>query len=158
MQRLPLKSMKLVNNKEQYSGRAISGFSLIEVLAAVAIIGIITFLALPNILRVQQDSEVNLAIARAEALNIATASYIQATGFANAKTTWDAQSAQTNPAEARYDLISPYLSFAEADLANFMPAGYTASMPTTLVRPMSKVPLLGPDGPDSGTDPDSISY
>lgn len=134
------------------------GFSLIEVLAAVAIIGIITFLALPNIIRVQQDSEVNLAVARAEALNIATASYIQASGFANAKTTWDAQSAQTNPTEARYDLISPYLAFAEADLSNFMPAGYSASMPTTLVRPMTKIPLSGPDGPDSGTDPDPISY
>ena len=33
------------------------GFSLVEVLAAVAIIGIITFLAMPNIIAVKQDSE-----------------------------------------------------------------------------------------------------
>ena len=49
--------MKESNNK---------GFSLIEVLAAVAIIGIITFLALPNIVTLKQDAEVDLAIARAD--------------------------------------------------------------------------------------------
>ena len=53
------------------------GFSLVEVLAAVAIIGVITFLALPNIIAVKQDSETNLAISRAEAMNLALVSYIQ---------------------------------------------------------------------------------
>ena len=38
------------------------GFSLVEVLAAVAIIGIITFLAIPNIVAVKQDSEINKRI------------------------------------------------------------------------------------------------
>ena len=48
-----------------------NGFSLVEVLAAVAIIGIITFLAIPNIVAVKQDSETNMAISRAEArLNV----------------------------------------------------------------------------------------
>ena len=55
-------------------------FSLVEVLAAVAIIGIITFLAMPNIVAVKQDSETNLAISRAEALNIALVTLLQSNG------------------------------------------------------------------------------
>ena len=64
------------------------GFSLVEVLAAVAIIGIITFLAIPNIVAVKQDSETNMAISRAEALNIALVSYVQANGHENANEYW----------------------------------------------------------------------
>ena len=55
-------------------------FSLVEVLAAVAIIGVITFLALPNIITVKSDAENNLAIARAEAVNIALVNFIQSYG------------------------------------------------------------------------------
>ena len=58
-------------------------FSLVEVLAAVAIIGIITFLAMPNIVAVKQDSETNLAISRAEALNIALVTLLQSNGREN---------------------------------------------------------------------------
>lgn len=134
------------------------GFSLVEALAAVAIIGIITFLALPNIVRVKQDSEVNLAISRAEMLNLGISSYIQSKGFVNAKTEWDSKSASGTPAEARYDLIAPFLAYAQSDLADFMPAGYSATLPSTLTRPMSKVALTGPDGADAGGDPDPISY
>ena len=64
------------------------GFSLVEVLAAVAIIGIITFLAMPNIIAVKQDSENNLAISRAEALNIALVTFVQTNGHGNAVEYW----------------------------------------------------------------------
>ena len=84
------------------------GFSLIEVLAAVAIIGIITFLALPNIVAVKQDAEINLAISRAEAANMAVASYIQANGHATADANWPTGTGAT-PNNARYALIAPYL-------------------------------------------------
>ena len=46
------------------------GFSLIEALATVAIIGIITFLAIPNIVKMRSDGERNMAVARAEAFNL----------------------------------------------------------------------------------------
>jgi hypothetical protein len=49
-------------------------------ITAVGIIGIIIFLAIPNIVRVREDSERNLAIARAEALNMGMASFMQANG------------------------------------------------------------------------------
>ena len=144
--------MKTFNKKR-------AGFSLIEVLAAVAIIGIITFLALPNVIEIRERTEENMAIARAEAINIGISNYIQANGFVNAKTSWDAQTGSaTEAAEKRYDLITPYLSFAPNRLlpdagsgaVGFMPVGYTVAMPGTLVRPMSKVALSGPSG--------SISY
>ena len=68
------------------------GFSLVEVLAAVAIIGIITFLAMPNIVAVKQDSENNLAISRAEAINIALVTFIQTNGHNNATNYWNQSS------------------------------------------------------------------
>ena len=53
------------------------GFSLVEMLASVAIIGIIAFLAIPSVSRMREDSERNLAIARAESLNVAQATMVQ---------------------------------------------------------------------------------
>lgn len=103
------------------------GFSLVEVLAAVSIIGIIAFLAVPNIVAIKQDSERNLAISRAEALNMAIVSYIQANGKANVATGWTSLNDQQ-----RYTLLIPYLSFAPANLTDFIPKGYSATLPGNL--------------------------
>jgi prepilin-type N-terminal cleavage/methylation domain-containing protein len=103
------------------------GFSLVEVLAAVSIIGIITFLAIPNIVAIKADSERNLAISRAEALNMATVSYVQANGRGNVATSWAALSNQN-----RYAALVPYLSFAPANLTDYTPAGYSISLPSNL--------------------------
>ncbi len=103
------------------------GFSLVEVLAAVSIIGIIAFLAIPNIVAIKRDSERNLAISRAEALNMAVVSYIQANGKSNVAPGWTALNDQQ-----RYSLLIPYLSFAPANLAEFIPNGYTATLPGNL--------------------------
>ena len=117
-------------------------FSLVEVLAAIAIIGIITFLALPNIVRVKEDSERTLAIARAEALNMAIASYIQANGQAAAAATWTSAG---SPA-ARYLLVAQHLAFAPATLDDYMPGGYTVTPPTSLAPPLQQSALAGPHG------------
>lgn len=116
------------------------GFSLIEVLAAVAIIGIITFLALPNIVTLKQDAEVDLAISRAEAANMAIAAYVQANGQPTAVTNWG--SASTN--QARWVLISPFLAFAPTDVGDFMPSGYTLTLPST-INPLTKAGLSDPN-------------
>ncbi len=102
-------------------------FSLVEVLAAVGIIGIIAFLAIPNIVQIKRDSERNLAISRAEALNMATVSYIQANGKDNVATGWTPLTDQQ-----RYTQLIPYLSFAPAALTDYTPAGYTINLPTDL--------------------------
>lgn len=116
-------------------------FSLVEVLAAVAIIGVITFLALPNIIAVKQDSETNLAISRAEAMNLALVSYIQSYGRTNATNTWATQTSE----QTRYSLLASYLAFAPAAISDYMPSGYSISLPSSIVT-VSKMPLSGPGG------------
>ena len=102
-------------------------FSLVEVLAAVGIIGIIAFLAIPNIVAIKQDSERNLAISRAEAVNMAIVSYIQSNGKASVAPGWSTANNQ-----ARYALLIPYLSFAPATIVEFTPVGYTITLPGNL--------------------------
>lgn len=110
-------------------------------LAAVAIIGIVTFLAIPNIIRIKEESEQSLAISRAEALNLGMASFVQANGQTLASSSWG--EAETN--EARYLLIAPHLAFAPGTIAAYMPGGFSATLPSVLL-PLQKVELTGPDG------------
>jgi prepilin-type N-terminal cleavage/methylation domain-containing protein len=117
-------------------GRA---FSLVEVLVALTIIAVVTFLAIPNIIQVKRDSEDGLARARADSLNVAVAAYWQAVGPTTALAAW---SGAAN-AEARYTLIAPYLAFAPATLAGFMPNGYSVTFSTTEPHRV-KATLLGP--------------
>lgn len=100
--------------------RSRSAFSLVEVLAAITIIGVVTFLAIPNIVQIKRDGEDGLARARADALNVAVAAYFQAVGPDAAGTAW---SAADN--DDRYILLTPYLAFAPATLADYMPGGYS---------------------------------
>jgi prepilin-type N-terminal cleavage/methylation domain-containing protein len=111
------------------------GFSLIEMLSAVAIIGVISFLAIPNLVRMRSDSERNLAIARAESINMAMATFIQSRGRTQAATDW----AGTASAQARYALVAPYLSFSETNLTDYIPNGYTITFNT--IDPLRKVTL-----------------
>ena len=107
-----------------------NGFSLVEVLAAVGIIGIIAFLALPNIVAIKQDSERNLAISRAEAINMAIASFIQAKGRSTAVTDWAALTKDDD----RYTEIAAYLAFAPDKFSDFQPGGYTIDIPDDLTK------------------------
>lgn len=113
-------------------------FSLVEVLAAVAIIGIITYLAIPNILRIKDDSERSLAESRVEALNLATASLVQARGRAAAASAWSGATAD----QAKYELLRPYLSFAPETLTEYMVGGYGVSFPSALTAPLAPATLL----------------
>jgi len=122
------------------AARLQTAFSLVEVLAAITIIGIITFLAVPNIVRVKQDAEENLARARAETLNMAISAYVQALGTNTAQSNWSGAGNDS----ARYLLISPYIAFAETNLTLFTPGGYTNTLPTAISPLTTKVRLSGP--------------
>lgn len=106
-----------------------SAFSLVELLIVLVILGVVMFLAIPNIVQVRSDSEDNLARSRAEALNVAAAAYFQAVGNQAATTAW---SAAGN--DARYVLVSPYLAFAPATLSSYMPSGYSVTFASDPLR------------------------
>ncbi len=126
-------------------GRA--GFSLVEVLTATVLLGILSFIAVPNIVRMKEDSEANLAIARAEAVNMAVASLIQAQGRSAASSAW----VTAADSSGRYALIKPYLAFAPNAFADYMPGSYEILLPTSIAN-LSKVELHAPPG---ATDDDA---
>ena len=114
-------------------------FSLVELLVVIAVLGIVLFFAFPNIIQVKSDSEKDLAKARAETLNLASAAYFQAIGTNDAATNWAGKSA-----EQRYQLITPYIAFPAASLSNFLPSSdysitFDASAPHKV-----KATLMGP--------------
>ena len=115
------------------------GFSLVEMMACVSIIGIIAFMAIPSVTRMRGDSERNLAIARAESLNLAQASFIQVRGRTQAALDWAAASS----ADLKYKLLSTYLSFAESNFSYYMPSGYKVTFPPSITT-MTKVTLRDP--------------
>jgi prepilin-type N-terminal cleavage/methylation domain-containing protein len=124
-----------------------SGFSLVEVLAAVAIIGILVFIAIPNVVQSRRDAEEHFAIGRAEALNSAVSQYIQANGRANAGVSW---AGKTNA--ERYSLVKGYLAYAPGVVTEYQPNGYTFALPNT---PDARVSITRDNGTAS---PDIINY
>jgi prepilin-type N-terminal cleavage/methylation domain-containing protein len=124
-----------------------SGFSLVEVLAAVAIIGIIVFIAIPNVIQSRRDAEEQFAISRAQALNIAVSQYVQAKGRGNAGVIW----AGKNNGE-RYAEIKPYLAYSPDALSGYTPYGYTFNFPGT---PDGRVGITRANGTST---PDPIEY
>lgn len=127
-------------NKGRFSFK-LGGFSLVEVLTAVVLLGILSFIAIPNIVRMKSDSEVNLAVARAEAVNMAIASLVQAQGRTAAVAAWTSAS----NAAGRYALIKPYLAFAPNAFDDYMPGSYAIVLPTSIAN-LAKVDLYSPPG------------
>lgn len=104
-------------------------FSLVELLVVLVILGVVVFLAIPNIVQVRSDSEDNLARSRAEALNVAAAAYFQAVGAQTASAAWGAAGN-----DGRYALLSPYLAFAPGSLGAYMPSGYSVTFSSDPLR------------------------
>lgn len=120
------------------------GFSMVEMIACVSIIGIVAFLAIPSVTRMRGDSERNLAISRAEALNLAQATYIQVKGRTQAATDWAATGTGPGSWEPKYTLLKPYLAYSENTLALFLPEGYKVEFPTDIAK-MTKTVLRDPN-------------
>ncbi len=114
---------------------------MIEMIACVSIIGIVAFLAIPSVTRMRGDSERNLAISRAEALNLAQATFIQVRGRTQAATDWNNNAS----AESKYTLLKAYLAYAESSLALFLPEGYTVTFPSDITK-MTKTALKDTSG------------
>jgi prepilin-type N-terminal cleavage/methylation domain-containing protein len=114
-------------------------FSLVELLVVIAVLGIVLFFAFPNIIQVKSDSEKDLAKARAETLNLASAAYFQTVGTNVAATSWAGKTA-----EQRYQLITPYIAFPAASLSNFLPStDYSITFDASAPHKV-KATLMGP--------------
>ena len=127
-----------------------NAFSLVEVLAATVLLGILAFIAVPNIIKMRDDGEVKLAIVRAEAVNMSIASYIQSQGRSAAVSAWTTAASGDTDGANRYALIKPYLSYAPNAFGDYMPGSYTITLPSDITT-LSKVALADPGG-------DAISY
>lgn len=105
-------------------------------LTAVAIIGVVSFLAIPNFVRMREDSERDMAIARAESLTVAMATMIKTKGLGQAVSEWNSASNVQN----KYAKLLPYLVFADNTLTNYIPTGYTVTFSTIdpLIKPTLK--------------------
>lgn len=114
------------------------GFSLVELLVSVSIIGLIAFMAFPKVTSMRSEGEKNLAIARVEALNLALANMIQVRGRSQATLDWAGKSD-----DQRYALVKDYLAFGETTLAAYLPSGYDADFPNLLDR-LTKIVLKDP--------------
>ena len=112
------------------------GFSLVEMLACVAIIGVISFLAIPNLVRMRSDSEKNMAIARCEAINMAMATFIQSVGRTNAVSQYNA----ATTAQLKYSLLTSYLAYAQTNVTDYIPSGYSVTFNS--LDPLTKVTLM----------------
>ena len=71
-----------------------------------------------------------MAISRAEALNMAIASYVQSKGRTQAIADWSGFSTEAQ----RYAALSPYLAFAPDAFSDFQPGGFTIDIPDDLTK------------------------
>ncbi len=83
----------------------------------------------------------HLAIARAEAVNMAIASFIAAKGRKNAIATW----AKLKTHQSRYAALAPFLAFAPPEWHKYMPRRYSILLPRSLEK-LSKVRLTSTTG------------
>ena len=135
-----------MSNEKRVRLKTGAGFSLLELLVVIVVLGVVLYFAFPNIVRMRRDSEDNLARARAEMLNLAVAAYFQSVGDRpTAISNWFNKGSDA----ARYtDFLKQYIAFPSATLSGFMPStNYTITFDAT--NPLvNKATLRGPDRVD----------
>lgn len=121
--------------------RSMGGFSLLELLIVVALLGTLATIVLPSVMGARDAALRQRSIARAEALNLAQVRLKLAT--ADAAKQWSAAGTDA----ARYLLLAPYLSYAPATLALYDdaddPYGYTFGTLDQKVSITGGSPVIG---------------
>lgn len=109
-----------------------NGFTLVEVLVAIAVASILLFMALPNSAKVKSTAEDNSMKMRAMAMTTAKLEFVRDAGVTTAATAWS--NASTN--QAKYDLLRPYIKYAPAALADYSTLGYSINPGATVDDPV----------------------
>ena len=99
------------------------GFTLVEILIAVVIIGVLGYVLSPNSSKSKYAGELAVMKARAAMLNAAQAQFLEANGVNAGLSTWNSQTT----GEAQYQLLKPYIQFSPANLATYVLAGWSIS-------------------------------
>lgn len=122
-----MRTSKFMNTTFPASRPLLSAFSLVEMLAVITIIGIVVFLAVPNLVQIKSDAEDSHAEARVEALNMAMAAYLNSADPTTISNAWTGKDR-----EVRYGLVKSHLAFSSTDLATYLP-GYTITFPDNIM-------------------------
>lgn len=99
-----------------------SGFSLVEVLLSIVIIGILSALSYPCMTNIIEKCRSELAISFAQSVNAAKSSFWMKN--ANGEEEYARQTAN----KGRYDLIKEYMSNSNVSLERALPQGYQIIM------------------------------
>lgn len=114
------------------------GFTLMEILVVVVIIGVLALMFLPETGRTKGLAELNLLKTKASALNVAQATFVSTYGLTTAMSTW---AGKTD--DERYVLLKPFIGFPPPSLADYVVAGYTISFAND---PQQPVGVTDPNG------------
>jgi prepilin-type N-terminal cleavage/methylation domain-containing protein len=104
------------------------GFSLIEILIGIVVVGIMLMIALPKSSSIKANTEDQAMKLRAVAFGNAKTEFLRDAGTTNAASAW---SGAAND-QARYELIMPYLGYPPSDLSDYTLMGYSISPGATV--------------------------
>jgi prepilin-type N-terminal cleavage/methylation domain-containing protein len=112
------------------------GFTLIEILVVLTIIGIVTAIGVTATNRLRQEATTHMLEARLKQLNIAKGQFIAEWGRIEAELTWadpdrDGNTAETT-AQDRYHLLKRYINRPPSTLAEYTPRDCTINTPSSV--------------------------
>ncbi len=129
--------------------RTPSGFSLLELLVVLVIVGIVLAIGVPGINRARADAELESIRARAVSVQTAKLSFVDAVGSSTANTAWKGNSKDS------YNLLRQYLPTTypadvdpTADDNPLFPSPFKIDLGTLYSDPVT---LTGPDSANPGT-------
>lgn len=103
--------------------RSFGGWTLLEILLVLFVVGALMLIGLPSALKYKADAEVEQVVAKVVHLNTAKTSYLSTSNRRAAETSW---ASMTN--EQRYVALKPFLSFPPPDLGSYITAGYVVEI------------------------------